>query len=136
MSNGASQQSWGLTVLRVIVGIVFLMHGGQKLCIYGFHGVAGMMATLGIPLPMISAVVVSLIEFLGGLALVAGLFARWAAALIAIDMVVAILAVHLKNGFFNPQGFEYPLTLLAACIALLLAGTSAASVDGALAKRT
>jgi putative oxidoreductase len=136
MSNGASQQSWGLTVLRVIVGIVFLMHGGQKLFIYGFHGVAGMMATLGIPLPMISAVVVSLIEFLGGLALVAGLFARWAAALIAIDMVVAILAVHLKNGFFNPQGFEYPLTLLAACIALLLAGTSAASVDGALAKRT
>jgi putative oxidoreductase len=97
MSNGASQQSWGLTVLRVIVGIVFLVHGGQKLFIYGFHGVAGMMASLGIPLPMISAVVVSLVEFFGGLALVAGLFARWAAALIAIDMVVAILAVHLKK---------------------------------------
>jgi putative oxidoreductase len=135
MSNGASQQSWGLTVLRVIVGIVFLVHGGQKLFIYGFHGVAGMMASLGIPLPMISAVVVSLVEFFGGLALVAGLFARWAAALIAIDMVGAILAVHLKNGFFNPKGFEYPLTLLAACIALLLAGAGAASFDGALAKR-
>jgi uncharacterized membrane protein YphA (DoxX/SURF4 family) len=43
MSNGASQQTWGMTVLRVIVGIVFLVHGGQKLFVYGFHGVDGMM---------------------------------------------------------------------------------------------
>ena len=61
---------------------------------------------------------------------------RWVAALIGIDMLVAILVVHLKNGFFNPRGFEYPLTLLAACITLMLAGAGAASVDGALAKRT
>jgi putative oxidoreductase len=136
MSNGASQQSWGMTVLRVVVGIIFVVHGGQKLFVFGVHGVAGMMGTLGIPLPMVSAVVVSMVEFFGGLALILGFFVRWAAALIAMDMLVAILAVHLKSGFFNPKGFEYPLTLLSACVALMLAGAGAASVDGALAKRT
>ena len=136
MSNGASEQSWGLTVLRVVVGIVFVIHGGQKLFLFGIHGVAGMLGTLGIPLPMVAAVVVSMVEFFGGLALLSGFLVRWAAPLIAIDMLVAILAVHLKNGFFNPKGFEYPLTLLAACITLMLAGAGAASVDGALTKRT
>jgi putative oxidoreductase len=136
MSNGARQESWGLTVLRVVVGIVFLVHGGQKLFVFGVHGVAGMLGNLGFPLPMVWAVVVSIVEFFGGLALVLGFFVRWAAPLIAIDMLVAILAVHLKGGFFNPKGVEYPMTLLAACIALMLAGAGAASVDGALAKRT
>ena len=135
MSNGASEQSWGLTVLRVVVGIVFVIHGGQKLFVFGIHGVGGMLGTLGIPLPMVAAVVVSMVEFFGGLALLSGFLVRWAAPLIAIDMLVAILVVHLKNGFFNPQGFEYPLTLLAACITLMFAGAGAASVDGALTKR-
>jgi putative oxidoreductase len=135
MSNGASEQSWGLTVLRVVVGIVFVIHGGQKLFVFGIHGVGGMLGTLGIPLPMVAAVVVSMVEFFGGLALLSGFLVRWAAPLIAIDMLVAILVVHLKNGFFNPKGFEYPLTLLAACITLMFAGAGAASVDGALTKR-
>ena len=135
MSNGASEQSWGLTVLRVVVGIVFVIHGGQKLFVFGIHGVGGMWGTLGIPLPMVAAVVVSMVEFFGGLALLSGFLVRWAAPLIAIAMLVAILVVHLKNGFFNPKGFEYPLTLLAACITLMFAGAGAASVDGALTKR-
>jgi len=51
------------------------------------------------------------------------------------DMVVAILVVHLKNGFMKPGGFEHPLTLLAACIALVMLGPGSLSLDGALAKR-
>ena len=135
MANGSNRQ-WGLTVLRVIVGIVFLIHGAQKLFVFGFHGVAGMLGGLGIPVPAVSAVILTLVEFLGGIALILGVVTRWAAALIAIDMMVAVLLVHLKNGFFNPKGYEYPLTLLAACIALILSGPGAASVDGAMAKRT
>ena len=135
MSNGSNLQSWGLTILRAVVGIVFLIHGGQKLFVFGFHGVAGFMSQIGIPLPAVSAVVVTLVEFLGGAALFLGLFTRWAALLVAIDMVVAILVVHLKGGFFNPQGYEYPLTLLAACVALALVGPGAAPVDGMLRKR-
>jgi len=48
---------------------------------------------------------------------------------------VAILVVHLKNGFMKPGGFEHPLTLLAACIALVMLGPGSLSLDGALAKR-
>ena len=48
------------------------------------------------------------------------------------NMLVAIIKVHLKNGFFMPNGFEFTLTLLAANLCLLLAGAGAASVDGAL----
>lgn len=138
MSNGLNQspnQSWGITVLRVIVGIIFLAHGWQKLFGLGFHGTAGMFAGIGIPLPAVSSAVVTLVELLGGAALVIGLLTRWAAALNGFDMIVAILLVHLKNGFLKPGGFEHPLTLLGACIALVLLGPGAASVDGALAKR-
>jgi putative oxidoreductase len=135
--NNASNQSWAITILRIVIGAVFLAHGAQKLFQLGFHGVAGFFGAAGIPLPFVSAVIVTLVEFLGGIALILGLLTRWAAALNAFDMVVAILVVHLKNGFFDQQhGVEYPLTLLAACIALAVVGPGAASVDGALAKRT
>ena len=128
-------QAWGITVLRVVVGIVFVMHGGQKLFIYGFSGVAGLMGRVGIPLPLLSAVVVTGVEFLGGAALLLGLLTRWAAVLLAINMLVAMVVVHLRAGFFLPNGFEYTLTLLAASIALALTGPGEAAVDTALDKR-
>ena len=78
----------------------------------------------------------TLVEFIGGAALVLGLLTRWAAALNAFDMLVAILLVHMKNGFFDQNhGVEFPLTLLAACVALTMLGPGSLSVDGALAKR-
>jgi putative oxidoreductase len=122
MASG-STQACGLTILRITVGIVFLVHGYQKLFHLGFHGVAAMFGHMGIPLPMVSAVVVTLVEFIGGILLVAGIGTRIAAALLAVDMAVAILAVHLKHGFGAQNGgFEYPLTLLAATLCLALAG--------------
>ena len=135
ISNQASNQSWGITALRVVVGIVFFAHGWQKLFGFGFHGVAGFFAGAGIPLPFVSGVIVTLVEFLGGAALIIGLLTRWAAALNGFDMVVAILVVHLKSGFIAPGGFEHPLVMLAACVALVMLGPGALSVDGALAKR-
>jgi len=134
MSNGSNRASCGLTILRVVVGIVFLMHGWQKLFTLHFAGVAGFLGQLGVPAPAVMAVVVTLVEFLGGIALILGLFTRWAAWLLAIDMVMAILLVHLKKGFFLP-GIEFALTLLAASVALALAGPGSASVDGVLGKK-
>jgi putative oxidoreductase len=120
--TGTKLQPCGLTVLRVVVGIVFFVHGYEKLFKMGFHGVAGMFGHMGIPLPAVSAVIVTLVELVGGILLITGLATRVAAALNAIDMTVAILVVHLKNGFSGPMGFEHPLTLLGACICLVLAG--------------
>lgn len=128
-------QGWGIAALRVGVGVVFLMHGGQKLFVYGFRGTAGFMGQIGIPLPMFAAVVVTLVEFLGGAALVLGFLTRWAALPLAINMLVAILAVHLKGGFFLPAGFEYALTLLAANVALALAGSGRLALDRLIACR-
>jgi putative oxidoreductase len=128
--------SWGLTVLRLIVGIVFLMHGGQKLFVIGFGGVAGYLGGLGIPLPAVSAVVLTLAELLGGAALLLGLGTRSAALALAVDMFVAVLAVKLKGGFFAPAGVEYELTMLAACICLALAGPGAASLEGGFARKS
>jgi putative oxidoreductase len=130
MAGGLTQaQGWGITVLRVVVGIVFLAHGGQKLFVWGFSNVAGFLSQVGIPLPMLAAIVATLVEFVGGLALLLGLFTRWAAIPLAIAMLVAMLTVHLKAGFFLPNGYEFVLTLLAANVALALLGSGEASLE-------
>jgi putative oxidoreductase len=136
-SNAVARSgSWGLTVLRVVVGIIFLVHGSQKVFGFGYHGVAGMFTHIGIPLPAVSAAIVMVVEFVGGILLILGLATRLAASLNAIDMLVAILMVHLKNGFsVQGGGYEYPLTLLGATLCLALAGSGAASIEGFFAKR-
>jgi len=122
--------SLGLFVLRLMAGIIFLMHGGQKLVEGGLPRFAVLLTQLHIPLPAVAAVLVALVEFVGGVLLVLGLFARPAAALIAIDMGVAILVVHLRRGFFNPGGVEFPLILFAANFAIVCLGAGAWSMDG------
>jgi len=128
-------QSRGITVLRVVVGIIFFMHGWQKLTVFHLAGVTGMLGGMGVPLPNIAAPVLITAELIGGALLIIGLFTRWAALLNAFDMLVAILLVHLKNGFFNPKGVELPLALLAATICLALAGPGAAAVDAIMKRR-
>jgi putative oxidoreductase len=81
-------------------------------------------------LPTFLSPIVTAIELLGGAALILGIGTRIAAAAIALDMLGAILAVHLKNGFFLPTGFEYALTMLTANVALILTGPGNASLDG------
>lgn len=122
-------QDWGIAVLRMVVGGVLMAHGMQKLVLYGIGGTAGFFAHVGIPVPMVAAVLSIGAESLGGLALVLGLGTRWAAAVLTINMAVAVLAVHLKNGFFLPTGFEYAFTLLAANVALVLTGPGAFALD-------
>jgi putative oxidoreductase len=125
----------GLAVLRVGIGGVFVAHGIQKLAVFGISGLAGFMTQIGVPFPTLSAIAVTSAELLGGLALIAGFFTRWAALPLAFSMIVAALTVHLKAGFFLPNGVEYVLTLLAASVALALTGSGAFSVDGLLERR-
>jgi putative oxidoreductase len=129
------RKDWGIAILRAIVGIVFLAHGGQKVFVYGFSGVQGAFGQMGVPMPGILGPFVALLELIGGFALVVGLGTRWIAALFAIEMAVAILKVHLPGGFFLPRGIEFALMMFAASIALALAGPGAAALERMLFKR-
>ena len=120
---------WGLAILRIALGITFALHGYQKWFVYGISGVEKGFTDAGIPIPGISAIVVATVELVGGLLLILGLLTRYAAILLAIVMLVALARVHLPAGFFLPQGYEYTFNLLAALIAILLAGPGAAALD-------
>lgn len=120
----------GLLLLRLGIGLVFAVHGGQKAFVYGLDGVAAMFAGIGIPFPGLNAAIVIAVELVGGLALMAGLLTRWVAPLLAFTMVVAIATVHGANGFFmSNNGYEFTLTLLFAALALTATGSGAYSVD-------
>lgn len=135
MAQETSLARWGMLPLRLVAGSVFMMHGGQKLFVLGLGGTAGVMTQLGIPAPMAAAAVVTAVEFLGGLALLLGLLTRWVALALTVDMLMAILVVHLQGGFFLPNGFEFALTLLGATVTLALLGSGEGSADSALAQR-
>jgi putative oxidoreductase len=110
-----------LLVLRVVLGIIMIVHGWAKVTDLGgtIEGFTGM----GIPLPAVAAVFSTVAEFFGGLLILAGAFTDIAAILIVIDMLGAITFVHAKNGFLISEGgVEWPLALVAMALAIALAG--------------
>lgn len=126
----ASRLSLGLAVLRVVVGVVSVMHGAQKLFTFGIVGTTRAFAQMGAPLPEITAPLVAVLEFAGGAALILGLLTPLVAALLALNMLVATILVHLPAGFFASEGgYELTLTLLAASVALAFTGPGAYALD-------
>lgn len=119
-----------LLVLRVALGAIFIAHGGQKLFWFGIAGTTEAFLQMGVFLPAVTAPAVSAMELFGGLALVAGVFTRLAAAGIAVVMLGAMVMVHLPAGFFLPNGIEFALMNFAAAVALALMGGGTYSVDG------
>lgn len=140
-----TSDDYGLTLLRLVLGIVFFAHGAQKVLGwwggYGFAGTMGFFTgTMGIPAPL--AFLAIMAEFLGGLGLIAGAVSRVAAFGIFNVMAVAVLKVHLPFGLFmnwsggqKGEGFEYHLLAMAIAAALVFRGGGALSLDGLLAKR-
>ncbi len=125
---------YAVVPLRVVVGLAFVFHGYGKL-FGGIAGTAGFFASVGIPAAMFFAWVVALIEFFGGIALVLGLFTRYAAGLLSVVMLVAIFKVHLAKGFSGPGGYELPLVYLAGTLALFLRGAGVWSLERVLFKK-
>jgi putative oxidoreductase len=119
-------------ILRLTVAIVMWPHGAQKaLGLFGGHGIAGTVGGLShLGIPAVLAYLVIAAEFLGPIALVLGVLTRLAALGIAIDMAVAALLVHAKNGFFmnfNGQqageGVEYFILIVGIGLALAVGGS-------------
>lgn len=125
----------GLLVLRLALGVVFIVHGGQKLFQMGFAGTAGMMSQMGVPAAGIVGPLLAIVEPLAGVALVLGFLTRLAGLAIAIDMICAIFLVHLPNGFFVPMGIEFVMMNAAAGLALAFLGAGPFSIDYNLQQR-
>src|SRR2546425_663724 len=124
--------NWGLVPLRLVIGLVFAVHGAQKLFVFGLGGAAGFMAKVGIPLPSVAAVVVMAVEILGGVAPIPRFGPPVAAAPPAIQMGGGLPGVRLKMGFVG--GYEFELTLLAASLSLVLLGAGPMTVKKVFAR--
>jgi putative oxidoreductase len=127
--RATAPRDFGITVIRVVAGLVFFMHGWQKLFMMGVGGVERFFGSLGIPAASIAAPGVAYLELIGGAALILGLLTRWVAIPLTIDMLVASLLVHIPAGFFVPNGVELVLLLLASAVTLIVAGPGALAID-------
>jgi putative oxidoreductase len=127
----------GLLILRLVLGLVFVGHGSQKM--FGWFGGSGLKATtgwmgkMGFRPAWFWGLMAALTEFGGGVLLALGLLSPFGSLGIIAAMLIAIVKVHWSKGFWNGKGgIEFPLINLAAALALGLLGAGAYSLDSAL----
>ena len=120
-------ESYGATVLRVFLGVIYIMHAYLALFVFGPSGMVSYQTARGIPFPEIGTWYLIIVHGLGGLCLVLGVFVRVAALANIPVMAGALFFVHLKQGFFmgKESGYEYALLVLGATIAQALLGAGA-----------
>lgn len=117
---------WGLTLVRISTGLIFAVHGYQKF-MGGIAGVAGYFAKVGIPAPGLMAPFIATLELGGGVLLLVGLAARWVGLLLALEMIVTGFLVQVPAKGWNASDLDR--SLLAAGLALFLAGPGCAAID-------
>ncbi len=121
---------WGITIVRITVSIILMVHGYQKWFQFGVTtGVTGLFAKFGLPVPALFAFVAATLELGGGILLFIGLFARWVGLLVAAEFSVAAFYVQ-----FRLRGYlagELEMMMLAGGLLLFLAGPGRAAVDEA-----
>jgi putative oxidoreductase len=135
----ATDSDWVPTLARIILGIIFFAHGGEKM--FGWFGGPGLKQTVqsmtghtGLPAGLAFCAVA--VQFFGGGALVLGLLGRIAALGIAVVMVSAIVMVHGRYGLFlnwfgerKGHGYEYHLLAIASAMVVIIKGSGALSLD-------
>jgi len=126
-------RSWrdiAYTLVRVIIGFNLFMHGWLKVGTFGVAGVSGFMAKLGLEPAMGFAIAAMILETIGAICIIIGLFTRFFAAALAVEMLIALLAAHITGGFFyNNGGMEYVLLLGIVLFAIAIRGGGPYSVD-------
>jgi len=135
---GGFYESWrdiAYTLVRVVVGYNLFMHGWVKVTGAGLAGVSGYMAKQGLEPSSAFAAAAMFLETVGALCILVGLFTRFFAAALAIELLIAFLVVHLKGGFAVGQGgYEYVLLLGIVTFAIAIRGGGPYSVDRLIGK--
>ncbi len=134
----STTDSWGLLGLRLVTGVIFIAHGLPKFGIGGgggLEGLASWLGGMGVPLPMLNAVLVASSETIGGAMLIIGLMTRFAAATQVIAMLVAVFMVHWSNGFTANGGYQWALLMAVAAFTLMMDGAGRYSIDGMMSKK-
>lgn len=121
---------YGLAILRIVLGIAMAVHGWGKLS-GGVDGVAGFFGSLGIPVPSLTAWLVTIIELVGGILLIIGAATQISSLLIALVMLGAIVFARISGPFIENGAitWEKEAVFMAAAICLFLSGPGAWSVD-------
>jgi putative oxidoreductase len=131
MKNGMNPEL-GLTILRVVLGVIFIAHGLPKLT-GGIEGTAEFLGAVGIPAPIVAAWFIALLETLGGLMLLVGFFVTPVSLLLVIHMMTGIVLVHAPNGFYvigpGAGGVEFNLLLVASLLVMMFCGAGLAAID-------
>jgi putative oxidoreductase len=121
-NDSARLRGYGLLVLRVVVGVTFFAHGWLKFHGMGMAGTTGFFTNLGIPAPAFMAWVVVLVEMVGGLVLILGVFTLPVGLLLTADMIGVLLTAKRGGSFIGQKSYELELNLLAGSLALALSG--------------
>jgi putative oxidoreductase len=131
MKNGMNPEL-GLTILRVVLGVIFIAHGLPKLT-GGIEDTVGFLGAVGIPAPIVAAWFIALLETLGGLMLLVGFFVTPVSLLLVIHMMTGIVFVHAPNGFYvigpGEGGVEFNLLLVASLLVMMFCGAGLAAID-------
>jgi putative oxidoreductase len=118
--------AWGITVVRISTGLIFVVHGVQKF-VAGLGAVTAFFAKVGIPTPGVMGPFIAILELVGGVLLIVGLATRWIGLLFAIEMLVTTLWVQIPSRGWIASDLDR--ALLASSLLLVLAGGGKASVD-------
>lgn len=127
-----------ILILRLFIGVCFVVHGLGKLGVVGsgnMAGFTGWLQSMGLPYPAVQARLAMLAEIAGGALITVGLFTRLGLVLCFFTMCIAAVIGHKGGGYLitnNPPGNEYALNLAMICTVMFLLGPGAYSIDSIL----
>ena len=138
-------KSWVQVPIRLVIGFGFMAHGFAKLG-RGPAGFARLLQQIGVPAPLLTAWITTLLEIVGGAAIFAGALVTYVSVPLIVMMLVAMVTIHARYGFsaintigltasgprFGPPGIEVNLLYIAGLLALIVGGAGAMSIDGLL----